>query len=96
LIIAECNADGDGPGPTKGSCDLTRSKRAPVTTTSIGTFSTTFTMLAGTMKKGLTDNSCTQGDGQAEHSVQCIIAVADFKAKKLVFTRRYSSQRPSC
>jgi hypothetical protein len=85
LIIAECNADGDGPGPTKGSCDLSRSERGSVTTTAIGTFSTTFTIIVGTMKKEVPDNSCAQGDVQAEHSVQCVIAAADFKAKKLVY-----------
>jgi hypothetical protein len=70
-ILAECNADGGGPGATTGSCDTAAIKTG--NTSGTGTFSNTFTIVYGQMTKGKNGTACPQSVSQAEHAVACII-----------------------
>jgi Neocarzinostatin family len=85
LIVAECNFDGAGPGALNGSCDT--SALATPTTSSTGTFSTSFTVVGGTMSAGKSDDDCAQGKIQAEHSVQCIIGAAQLNSTTLAIEK---------
>jgi hypothetical protein len=82
LVVAECNADGDGPGALGGSCDT--GKLGSVKTSSTGTFSTKFTVIQGDMSTHV-DTSCPQGLVQVQHSVECIIGVADLSSDPVIF-----------
>jgi hypothetical protein len=56
-----------------------------VTATATGTFSISYPIAVGAMKAGGTNNNCPQGARQAEHSVECIIGVADLKTSTYTF-----------
>jgi hypothetical protein len=80
LIVLECNADGAGPGDTSGSCDEAAGQLLSPKTSATGTFTVKYPIAVGAMKAGGTNNNCPQGLRQAQHSVECIIGVADLGA----------------
>jgi len=91
-IYTECNADGGGPGATTGSCDTSAIKTG--TTSGTGTFSGTYTIVAGQMTKGKNGTACAQSVTQAQHAVACIIGAVtglgtkteDFAFSPILFT----------
>ncbi|MGD0085015.1 MAG: neocarzinostatin apoprotein domain-containing protein [Acidimicrobiales bacterium] len=83
LDLTECNADGGGPGPTAGQCDL-KALKLPKTGPT-GAFHTTFKIVDGTMTAGKTGVSCPQNFVQAQHAVACIIGAEDLTTNQFAF-----------